>query len=95
MKIYLDSEFRCFTEAAEGLVEAETPFFDGKCKTFIEGYRFIPSGQTWTRADGKEFIGEAAFPVASYEELRRAQEAYLEETVEDMKNALEVLGVSE
>lgn len=82
MKVYIDSEYACYTSPSEDRREVETNAFDGKCTTFIEGYRYIPSGETWTRADGEVFTGEAVFPCKPYEQLAVAQSAYEEaETV--------------
>lgn len=44
--------------------------------TYIEGYRFIPSGQTWTRADGVVFTGEMIAPWKPWAELDAAQREY-------------------
>lgn len=43
--IYIDSSFKCHTSTAEGLTQIETDAFDGKCDTYVEGYRFIPGGR--------------------------------------------------
>lgn len=74
-KIYIDSDFRCHASASDGLREVETDFFDGKCAAFIEGYRFIPAGESWTREDGTVFIGEMVAPVRDYAELEEIQSA--------------------
>ena len=59
MNIYIDVEFKCHTTNPDGAFrEIETSFFDGKCDTFIEGYRFVPDGETWTRSNGTIFHGE-------------------------------------
>ena len=75
-KIYLDSNFKCHTSSTEGLTQIETDAFDGKCDAYIEGYRFIPSGQTWTRADGVVFTGEMIAPWKPWAELDTAQREY-------------------
>ena len=95
MKIYLDSEFRCYAEAAEGRTEVETEVFDGKCKAYIEGYRFVPEGKTWTREDGVVFKGEMVAPWKDYSALAAAQAGYEEAAAElqDMQEALNLLGV--
>ena len=74
--IYIDSGFKCHTSTAEGLTQIETDAFDGKCDTYVEGYRFIPAGQTWTRADGVIFTGEMIAPWKSWAELDAAQREY-------------------
>lgn len=74
--IYIDSSFKCNTSTAEGLTQIETDAFDGKCDAYIEGYRFIPAGQTWTRADGVIFSGEMIAPWKPWDELDAAQREY-------------------
>ena len=93
MKIYIDSEFKCYTEAAEGRTEVETSTFDGKCKEYIEGFRFIPSGFSWTRWDNIVFEGEVSFPWKDFQELERAQFLYVQEKLADAEAALKLLGV--
>lgn len=97
MKIYIDSDFLCHVENDGTRREIETDAFDGKCKTYIEGYRFIPSGETWTRSDGVQFTGEMIAPAVDYEGLAKAQAQYEEDLAEmsDMQTALEILGVTE
>lgn len=75
MKIYLDKDFRCHAAPGDGLREVETDFFDGKCAAFVEGYRFIPAGESWTREDGTVFTGEMVAPVRDYAELEEIQSA--------------------
>lgn len=74
--IYLDSNFKCHISAADGRTQVETDAFDGKCDAYIKGYRFIPSGQTWTRADGTVFTGEMIAPWKSWDELDAAQREF-------------------
>lgn len=74
--IWIDFEFKCHTASGEGLTAIETDAFDGKCNIYIEGYRFIPAGQTWTRADGVVFTGEMIAPWKSWDELDAAQREY-------------------
>lgn len=54
----------------------ETGFFDGKAPGYIEGYRFIPAGHSWTGEDGTVYLGEAAFPVTDWEALDKIQRVY-------------------
>ena len=74
--IYIDSEFKCYVTSGEGRAQVETDAFDGKCDAYIEGYRFVPSGQTWTRADGTVFTGEMIAPWKPWDELDAAQREY-------------------
>lgn len=76
MKIYIDDEFKCHTQAADDRTAVETDFFDGMCSAYIEGYRFVPAGETWTAADGTSFRGEMITPWKPLTELDAAQRAY-------------------
>ena len=96
MTIYIDSDYKCHTSPGDGLAAVETDAFDGKCRQYIEGYRFVPAGETWTREDGTVFTGEMVAPAEDSRILEAAQAAYEEAMAEtaDMQAALEVLGVS-
>lgn len=76
--IYLDSEFKCHTTNPEGLFrEVKEQFFDGKCQTFIEGYRLKPENETWVRGDGKVFSGgKMITPWKAVDQLFAAQAQY-------------------
>lgn len=92
MTIYIDSEYRCHTTNPDSTYrEAETDFFDGKCDTFVKGYRYIPSGESWTRSDGVVFTGEMITPWKPYDELDAAQREYERQKLADAENALEIL----
>lgn len=74
--IYYDNDFRCHVTNDGTMNPVETDTFDGKCDAYIEGYRFIPSGQTWTRDDGVVFTGEMIAPWKPWAELDAAQREY-------------------
>lgn len=75
MTIYIDSDYRCHT-ADDGTRRAfDVPFFDGKCTEFVEGYRYVPSGETWTRSDGQVFKGEMIAPCRDYSQIAEIQSA--------------------
>jgi hypothetical protein len=76
MKVYIDKDFKCHLSDDGTMTAIETEFFNGKCDTFIEGYRFIPSGESWTRSDGVVFHGEMIAPWKPYEKLDAAQKQY-------------------
>lgn len=76
MKIYIDQEFKCHTTPGSDLTEVESTFFDGKAVEFVEGYRYVPTGQTWTREDGTVFRGEMVSPWKSWAELDAVQREY-------------------
>lgn len=74
MTIYIDSDYKCHVSPGNGLTAVETDAFDGKCRRYVEGYRFVPAGQSWTRADGQVFRGEMIAPAQDYTGLVMAQE---------------------
>ena len=76
MTIYIDTDYKCHTTTADGLTAVETNYFDGKCRAYIEGYRFVPSGSTWVRSDGAIFQGEMVAPWKPWDELDAAQREY-------------------
>lgn len=78
MKIYVNpNDFKCCASRSdETYMEIETDFFDGKCQTLIEGYRFVPSGYSRTRSDGTVFLGEMIAPFKPYDQLAAAQAQY-------------------
>lgn len=80
--IYIDSDFKCHTANDSTMTEIQTDYFDGKCSAFIEGYRFVPAGETWTRSDGQVFRGEMVSPWKDYSELEAAQEQYEKDLLE-------------
>ena len=86
--IYLDSDFKCHVTNDGTMTAVETAFFDGKCDAFIEGYRFVPSGETWTRSDGAVFHGEMIAPWKDYAELDNAQREYERQLLEEYEAAL-------
>lgn len=89
--IYIDSEFKCHVTNNGTLTAVETDFFDGKCDIFIEGYRFVPEGESWTRSDGVVFLGEMIAPWKDFRELDAAQREYEGDQMADMENALAIL----
>lgn len=74
--------FECYVENDGTRIAVETDAFDGKCDAFVEGYRYIPSGESWTRSDGVVFHGEMIAPYKDYALLEMAQSLY-EETLVD------------
>ena len=93
MTIYIDKDFKCYTAEADGLRAVETDAFNGKCPEYIEGYRFVPAGETWTRADGVEFQGEMIAPWKPFAELDAAQRAYEQQLLAEYAAALQTVGV--
>lgn len=75
MTIYIDSDYKCYVSASDGRRAIETNDFNGKCPEWIESYRFVPEGETWTREDGEVFTNMAA-PWKDLSEAYVAQAAY-------------------
>ena len=96
MTIYIDSDYKCYVSAADGRRAIETNEFDGKCEEWIESYRFVPAGETWTREDGEVFTNMTA-PWKDLSEAYTAQADYAtrlnkqyEAALTAIENALEV-----
>lgn len=99
MKLFIDNAYKFHTSNPDGAYTAvETDFFDGKCDTYIEGYRFVPAGYTWVREDGAVFAGEMVAPWKDWNELDAAQRAYEREQLAAYEQAMSeieaALGVS-
>ena len=75
MTIYIDSDYKCHVTDDGTRRAFELPFFDSKCAEFVEGYRYVPSGETWTRAHGQVFAGEMISPCENYSQLAAIQSA--------------------
>ena len=98
MIVYIDSDYRCHIENDGTMrpVEIETEVYGDKCKAYIEGFRYVPEGESWISPNGTEFSGMFA-PAVSYDLLLSAQAQYEadQEQMSDMQTALEILGVTE
>ena len=94
MTIYIDSDYKCYTSEADGRRAVETNFFDGKCAEWIDSFRFVPEGETWTREDGEEFRGEMVTPWKDLGEAYAAQTAYLERQNAQYEAALSEIEVA-
>ena len=63
--IYIDSDYRCHVTNDGTMNAVETDFFDGKCDTYVEGYRY-------DQRNGYVQI----YPYLPYNELDSAQREY-------------------
>ena len=79
--IYIDSDYKCHVTGDDTRKAVETDAFDGKCDAFIEGYCFVPAGESWTRPDGTVFRGEMAAPWQDYSALDAAQRSFEQEMI--------------
>ena len=94
MTIYIDSDYKCYVSTEDGRRAIETDAFNGKCPEWIESYRFVPEGETWTREDGEVFKGEMVTPWKDLSEAYTAQIAYLERQNAQYEAALSEIEVA-
>lgn len=94
MTVYINSDYKCHVSNDGTMRAVETEFFNDKCDTFIEGYRYVPQGESWTRSDGVVFKGEMVSAWRDYRELDDAQRAYERQLLKEYTEALETVGVS-
>lgn len=87
--IYLDSDYMCHLENAQGRTEVETDVFDGIVDEAIPYYRYIPQDEEWTDSKGRVLHGLFIQATDSNAIDRITQQAY----IADMQNALSILGV--
>lgn len=85
MTIYIDTDYKCHLNNDGTMTEIETNAFDGKCATYIEGYRFVPRDEIWIRDDGKVFPGEMKTPWKDWDELDAAQREYERKQYAELK----------
>lgn len=86
--IYIDSDFKCHVSNDGTMRQVQADWFDNKCDAFLEGYRFVPAGESWTREDGVEFRGEMVSPWKDFDELDKAQREYEKELLTEYEAAL-------
>lgn len=89
--IFLDSDFMCHLENAQGRTPIETDVFDGIVDAAIPYYRYIPQGEEWTDSKGRVLHGLFIQATDSTTIDRITMQAY----IADMQNALALLGVTE
>lgn len=77
MMIYIDEEYKCHVASTDGTLRGyDVPCFDGVADAFVEGYRYVPPDESWTREDGVVFAGEMIAPWKPWAELDAAQREY-------------------
>ena len=79
--VYIDNTtFCCYLTQNEDStrIPYETDFFDGKCDSYILGFRIVPAGYEWVREDGFVFSSNQTMISAwkDYDELAAAQAQY-------------------
>lgn len=93
MLVYIDNEYKCHLSDDGTRRAFDVPFFDGKCAAFIEGYRYVPSGERWVKPNGEFFRDEMIAPWKDYDYLQAAQEAYEQGQDEILTTVESALGV--
>lgn len=91
MTVYIDKEYKCHVTDDGTMTAVETDFFDGKCDAYIEGFRFVPQGQNWTREDGVVFEGEMISPWKNYSELDAAQRQHEKQLLAEYETLVDEL----
>lgn len=90
--LYIDKEFRCHVSNPNGeFREIDKDIFRGKCTEYIEGRRYIPPGESWTRDDGQVFQGEMISPWKDSKELDDAQSEYEREMLAEYEELINEL----
>ena len=88
MTIYIDNDYKCHVADDGTMTAVDTDAFDGKCAEYIEGYRFVPAGQAWTREDGKVFEGGMVAPWVDWATLDAEQREYERQQLAQYESAL-------
>ena len=100
MTIYIDNDYKCHLSDDGTRRAFELPFFDGKCAEFVEGYRFVPRGEMWTRADGQTFRGEMIALCRDYSQISEIQtavdrtQAQAQQTINEYEQALSEIEIA-
>ena len=84
-KIYVDSDYKCHVANDGTMREVETDAFDGMCDDYIEGCRFVPNGESWTRSDGVVFHGEMKTTWKDSAELESIQREYERQLLKELQ----------
>lgn len=84
-KIYVDSDCKCHVTNDGTMREVETDAFDGMCDSYIEGCRFVPDGESWTRFDDMVFHGEMKTTWKDSTELDDIQREYERQLLKELQ----------
>lgn len=97
MKFYIDEENKCHVTDDGTMREVEDSCFDGKCPEYIEGFYYVPAGETAV-IEGVEYTGCMFSAFGDYAKMKLAQAQYELEQVKaelaDADAALNELGVT-
>lgn len=78
-KIYIDSNFICHSDYAEGRTAVETAALDNVCDAALICYIYVPEGETYIKPNGNRVEGEfiQCFDSRVAEMLQRQYEVQL------------------
>ena len=88
MTVYVDENHRCHAENAAGRTPYDLQFFDGKSENVVECYEYYPA------TSGSAERIKAIAPVETIDALQKQYVSDLAK-MQDMQDALAILGVSE
>ena len=75
MIFFIDKENKCHVTDDGTMRECEDARFDNKCKEYIEGFYYIPAGETAV-INGVEYTGRVLCAFKPFTELAYAQTLY-------------------
>ena len=88
MTIYIDADYKAYTEPEDGRSAVETSVFDSMPAPVIGCHRYIPEGKTWISPEGLEIHGEFIQMCVTEKELDDVQRAYERQQIAAYEAAL-------
>ena len=90
MMYYLDADFVVHLQDDGSMTPWNDTIgiFNGKCDTYITGFRVIPAKRTWVRQDGQSFVGEMITPWKPYHELEAVQRQYEQQLIQELQQTV-------
>ena len=88
--IYIDSEYMCHLENADGRIQVQTDVLDEVVDGAIPYYRYIPDGAEWINDKGRVFHG--LFVQAT--DSKMIDQITMRSAIKNVRLALTVLGVT-
>ena len=88
MTVYIDTDYKCHVVPIVGARGIEESFFDNKCPSLIESYRYVPAEATWTREDGVAFAGPMIAPWRDIRQYDSEQREYERQQIAQYEAAL-------
>ena len=88
MTVYIDDDYKCHVTPIVGARDIEESFFDNKCPSLIESYRYVPAEATWAREDGVAFVGPMIAPWRDIRQYDGEQREYERQQIDQYESAL-------